>query len=238
MNSQLPELPKHLAGLSASGIHPGQTVAQFEIGNYKNFVYLILDWDSHVAAIVDPQKDLTLLEKALSENGFTLKSVLLTHTHHDHIAGVPEIFERFPDVTFYVHPNDTRRLSPEFHKDPRFYKIEDGEILNVGSTDVEVLHTPGHSAGECSYFLRSPEGQPYLFTGDTVFIRDCGRTDFEDGSNEAMFASLQRIAALPSETVILPGHHYARECASTVARERIESAPFRCKSVTELAGLP
>lgn len=78
----------------------------------------------------------------------------------------------------------------------------------------------------------------FLLTGDTLFIRDCGRTDFEDGDNEQMFQSLQRIKKLPPATVILPGHHYQPETASVLELELLESAPLKCRSVEELAGLP
>ena len=130
-----------------------------------------------------------------------------------------------------MHPIDRKGCIPCFPSASR--RRTNSE---VGSIRVRVLHTPGHSAGECCYFFEN--GGKYLFTGDTLFIRDYGRTDFADGSNEQMFASLQRIKALPPETVILPGHHYVRECASILSKEIVESPPLRCGSVEELASLP
>lgn len=212
-------------------------VAQFEIGNLRNFVYLILDWSTREAAIVDPQKDLSAPLDALRTHGFRLTHVLLTHTHHDHIAGVPELARTFPEVPIAVHDSDLHRLPASVRTRAKILKLRDGESLRIGTLELQSLHTPGHSAGESCFFLPATV-PPYLFTGDTVFIRDCGRTDLESGSTKEMFESLQRIKKLPSETVILPGHHYARETASTLQKELQESPPLRCQSVAELEALP
>ncbi len=227
------KLPTHLAGTRPLGAVEGECVAQFEIGSMRNFVYLILDWSLRKAAVVDPQKDLSPLLATIQSHGFELEWILLTHTHHDHIAGVPELIHRFPSAKLAVHALDRHRLAREL----KTTAIQEGDRLPIGRLEAQALHTPGHSAGECCYFLETTS-PPYLFTGDTVFIRDCGRTDFPDGSNEQMFASLQRIKRLPGETVLLPGHHYAPECATTLAQELETSPPFLCRSVTELSMLP
>jgi hydroxyacylglutathione hydrolase len=230
------KIPAHLSANLATGLHVGETIAQFEIGNYKNFVYLILDWAQKKAAIVDPQSDLSLPLQCLRENGFELSTIFLTHTHFDHIAGLAELVEHFPTVPVILHQKDLRRLDAEIQKIANIRLVQDGDLILVGHLSVRVLYTPGHSAGECCYFIAG--SPPYLFTGDTVFIRDCGRTDLDGGSNEEMFDSLQRIKKLPKESVVLPGHHYQLECASTLEKEQKESAPFSCKTVQELASLP
>jgi glyoxylase-like metal-dependent hydrolase (beta-lactamase superfamily II) len=227
-------LPAHLAQTEAKGLVPGETIAQFELGELRNFVYLILDWSTQKAAWIDPQKDVDTPLEALREHGFELSFVLLTHGHHDHIAGIPELMKRFAALPVYVHEKDVKRLSESARK--RLSPLQDGTSLQLGEIEIDVLHTPGHTSGECSYFLTTD--RPYVFTGDTIFIRDCGRTDFDTGSNDEMFQSIQRIKTLPTNTVILPGHHYAPECATTVAKELKESPPFQCQSVKELASLP
>ncbi len=231
-------LPFHLAGTEASGLAPDEPIAQFEIGDYRNFVYLVLDPEHREAALVDPQLDLTGPLAALEKNNFKLAAILLTHTHHDHIAGLPELVRTHAQVPIYLHESDLHRLKPDF-RSAKIKTLTDGECFYIGQTQVEAMHTPGHSAGEICYFIASRLGRPpYLLTGDTVFIRDCGRTDLPTGSNREMFASLQRIKKLPSNTVILPGHHYALECASTLERELRDSAPLRCASIAELEALP
>jgi glyoxylase-like metal-dependent hydrolase (beta-lactamase superfamily II) len=227
-------LPSHLNAHEATGLTPKEPVAQFEIGNYRNFIYLILDWSRKKAAVVDPQSDLDEPLAALQEHGFELTGIFLTHTHFDHIAGVPRLVERFKGIPIYVHPTDARRLEKSLLKS--VHAVADRKTIQVGSIEVQVFHTPGHSAGECSYYFE--RDRRYLFTGDTLFIRDCGRTDLEDGSNEQMYASLQIVKSLPSDTIILPGHHYVKECASVLSKELLESPPLRCQSVNELAALP
>ena len=236
----LPSLPPSLDQNRALGICENEPIAQYEIGAGKNLVYLILDWSSKKAALVDPQRDLTVPLRDLIKHGFTLEFCLLTHTHHDHIAGVPELHAR--GIPICVHLEDQHRLPRDVQTSETTQLLRDSETLLLGGLSIRVLYTPGHSAGECCFYFeaRGANGlsRPYLLTGDTVFIRDCGRTDFPDGSNEQMFQSLQRIKSLPAETVILPGHHYALETASTLARELLESPPFCCRSTEELAALP
>lgn len=224
-------LPAHLSGTEARGAVTPHPVAQFQIGAHHNLVYLLIDWESRESAVFDCHEGMEPILSFLKIEGIRLSRVLLTHTHWDHVNGLEEVEAAFPGAPVFTHPKDARRLKRSTQP------LRDGEIFSVGRLKVEVLHTPGHSAGECSFFFRG-EDAPYLWTGDTLFIRNCGRTDLESGSNEEMFASLARIRKLPSETVILPGHQYTPECASTLGRELRESPPFQCKTVKELEALP
>jgi glyoxylase-like metal-dependent hydrolase (beta-lactamase superfamily II) len=237
-------LPDHLSGRSATGISIDHPIAQFELGPLRNFVYLAIDWQMRSAWIIDPQSDLSPLHEALRSHALKLEGILLTHSHHDHVAGVPALVQAFPGIRLVVGERDAQRLRPELRSRAQVTLLTTETEIALGARTIRALPTPGHSVGEICYFLGRFEDHagrkhpPFLFTGDTVFIRDCGRTDFPDGSDEEMFASLQRIRALPPDTVILPGHHYQPECASTLARELLESPPFQCRSVEELAALP
>jgi glyoxylase-like metal-dependent hydrolase (beta-lactamase superfamily II) len=220
-------IPAHLAGTAPQGLVPGQPIAQWELGAMKNFVYLLIDWSAKAAALVDPQDDVETPLAALRAHGLTLERVLITHTHFDHVAGLPKL----PGLEVVVHRDDVHRIAGR----ERLRVVEDGERIAIGGLEARVLHTPGHSAGHACYRLPALSA---LVTGDTIFIRDCGRTDLPTGDDAAMFASIQRVKALPPETLILPGHHYKPEVASTVGRELETSPPFRAASVEELAALP
>lgn len=210
-------------------------IDQYCLGGMKNFVYLLSsDGESFV---VDPHSDLSPWEKRMSELGSRLKGVLLTHTHWDHVTGLPAVLAKYPGVPVYVHELDARRLK-KYSDDERrrFVPIKDGERLALGALHVEVWHTPGHSSGECCFLVRDT---PYrLFTGDTVFVNEVGRTDLETGSTAELFHTLQRLKTLPADTVIYPGHDYGSTPTTTIGRECADSAAFRCKTIEELDALP
>jgi len=216
-------------------------IEQFELGPHRNFVYLILDPDQKRAAWVDPQSDLAPPAEYLAAQGYRLDWILLTHSHHDHVAGLGALAKRYPQANVGFHPLEEHRIQSVLGPGTHVERLTDSRKIALGSQWIEVLHTPGHSAGELSYFVASSGlagSPPHLLTGDTLFIRDCGRTDFPTGSNAQMFASLQRIKRLPLETVIWPGHHYQPENSSTLAQELKTSPPLQARSVEELAALP
>jgi glyoxylase-like metal-dependent hydrolase (beta-lactamase superfamily II) len=228
-------LPTHLSSGQAVGLIAGEYIAQYELGSMRNLIYLILDPSTQRAAIVDPQKDLRPIRE-LEANGYRLESIFLTHSHHDHVAGVAPILALDPELPIYVHEADLFRLKGVPEKNIR--RVSDGEILRVGTLPIHAIHSPGHSPGEVCYRVEPPRGPGYLLTGDTLFIRDCGRTDFPESSNEDMFSTLQKLKTLPDDLVVLPGHHYAGETASLLGIEKTMSPPLRCRSVDELAHLP
>lgn len=236
-----PTLPAHLDQAYAQGLFAGHPVAQWELGMHKNFIYLLIDWKSKECVWLDPQSDLEPVLSAMDTHGLKLSEVWLTHTHHDHVAGLPKILREFSDVPVRVGKEDVHRLSPELQASPRLQILQGGETLSLGSLSAQAFSTPGHSAGAISYFVPKQENlgtcPPLLFSGDTVFIRDCGRTDLPTGSDSQMFQTLQHLKTLPPETILLPGHHYQKECASTLDAEFSQSPPFLCNTVEELTAL-
>jgi hydroxyacylglutathione hydrolase len=217
--------------------HP---VVQFEIGTLRNFVYLLIDWKNGDAWIVDPQRDLLPIQQALQSAQLKLTGILLTHTHHDHIAGIEPLLKWQPDLPIWVHPLDAFRLERLCQEQPKICSnlrhFSDQETLRIGALEIQALHTPGHSAGGSCFLIEA--SPPFLLSGDTLFIGDCGRTDLETGSVAQMFESLTQLKSFPKNTVILPGHHYALACASTLEEELQSNLALQAKSVEELSAIP
>ncbi len=233
-------LPEEWDLRDAPGLRPGQAIGLFELGDMHNFVYVLADWESGACAIVDPNRDSQALFQALEKHGLKPTHLLLTHSHHDHVGGVRAVLDRFPDIVLYVHPLELHRLGPAHLGQHATLALTEGQNLLVGTLKLQVLHTPGHTAGECCFLLQAAPGldRPALLTGDTVFVGNVGRTDLGTGSDAELFSSIQRIKALPPRTLIFPGHHYAPPCISSIERECASNPAFSCKTVEELTALP
>lgn len=183
--------------------------------------YLLVDPPSGQLGVIDPGSDPspTLLRLCV-DNGWTLSHILLTHGHFDHMGGVAELWRTFPEAQVHLHAADAGLDEPLTPTAPlRGLTLwADGDTVALGGLTIEVLHTPGHTAG--SVVLRC---QDALFTGDTLFTGTAGRTDLPGGSPEAMATSLKRLADLPGDFHIYPGHGLG----STLDRERASNPYLR-----------
>ena len=182
---------------------------------YGTNCYLLADETTGAAAVIDPGADITAaLQKALADNGWSLRAIFLTHGHFDHVVGVPSLRTAFPDVPVYLHPGDAEKSDGVATDTKSLGPVtlwRDGDVVPLGDLKVEVLHTPGHTAG--SVCLRCRD---VLFTGDTLFAGEVGRTDLPTGSFPELLSSLKRLAELEGDYQVLPGH----EGVSTLERER------------------
>jgi len=176
------------------------------IGTMQNFGYVIGDPGTKTAAVIDPSFDARVLQKVASENSYEIAIIFNTHHHPDHVF-------------------DNERLANETggkvaaHKLSRVRKdvvLEDGTILHLGDLGIKVVHTPGHSPDSCCFIVGGR-----VFTGDCLFVGDCGRVDLPGSDVEQMYDSLfNRVRKMDDDLVVCPGHHYGPTPTSTIGREK------------------
>jgi glyoxylase-like metal-dependent hydrolase (beta-lactamase superfamily II) len=195
-----------------------------------NFTYLVGDRSTGEAVAIDPAYDIPGLLDVLAADDMRLVGALATHYHPDHvggdmmgyqIAGVRELLTLNP-VPVHVQADETpwvQRVTGAGLSD--LVQHASGDVVEAGGVRIELIHTPGHTPGSQCFLV---DGR-YLVSGDTLFLEGCGRTDLPGGDPEQMHQSLtQRLARLPDETVLLPGHNYGGE-ASTIGDEKRQN-PF------------
>ncbi len=168
------------------------------------------------AFIIDPGGDAEKIIRAAKN--FDVRYILLTHAHFDHIGGLNEVKEAFPEAKTAVHKLEKEwlysaelNLSENFGLDSVYeqnvdIELEDGMALDFAGTKIKVLHTPGHTPGSTCFYMEN-SGKPVLFSGDTLFRSSIGRTDFPGGSGRKIVESIKtKLLTLPDETVVYPGH--------------------------------
>ena len=153
--------------------------------------------------IVDPGGSPETVITACQELGFTPAAILLTHGHFDHVGAVAGLVEQWTDLPVYCQANDVSDVPGDFTwlKGSTWKPLTDGQVLELAGLSITVLHTPGHSPGSCCFLLGD-----HLFTGDVLFRFSMGRTDLPGGDGIQMTESLKRLAALPGDYKVYPGH--------------------------------
>ena len=181
------------------------------VGWLQTHCYILGDEQTRTCALIDPGQKADKILEAVQELGYEVKMILLTHGHYDHVMAVPQIVKA-TGAKVYIHKKDEWLLNCEevlrYGTRAEGYTVpqvdgylEEGQILKLGSLDIKVLHTPGHTAGCCTFLWGDA-----MFSGDTLFQECCGRTDLETGSLEEILKSLKRLAQLEGNFRVLPGH--------------------------------
>lgn len=181
------------------------------LGLYQTNCYIVYN-EKKEAFIVDPASDFSLIEKTLVSHGLDLKFAILTHAHGDHIGALNDLLEVYP-VPVYMHRDEVKALKNErislsglmgvsLPQDLKsFILVGDGEEVDFSGNKLKFIHCPGHTPGGMSIYMK-----PFMFTGDTIFYRSIGRTDFPGGDYEKIISSCEKIVSYPEDTILLPGH--------------------------------
>jgi hydroxyacylglutathione hydrolase len=205
-------------------------IFQTEVGLLSNLNELIADSESGLAAVVDPAYQVDLLLAEASRRSWRISAILITHTHPDHVDGAEEMAQA-SGAPIYVGAGEAS-AAQSAAPSAKVIPVSDGERIAVGGLSIECLATPGHTIAGTSYLV---DGN--VMTGDTLFVGGCGRTDFPGGDPRILWRSLQKLASLPEETKVYPGHDYGQTPTSTIGWERTSNPYLLCKSEDEFVAL-
>ena len=191
-----------------------------------NFVYLVGDRETGEAVVVDAAYDIRGILDVASADGMKVTGALVTHYHQDHvggdmmgyqISGVRELLALNP-VPIHVQDDEAvgvQRVTGAGETD--LVRHRSGDVVDVGAIGIELIHTPGHTPGSQCFLV---DGR-YLVSGDTLFLEGCGRTDLPGGDPAQLYDSLtHRLAKVPDDTVLFPGHLYSAEPSATMGETR------------------
>lgn len=193
-----------------------------------NFVYAIGDRDSGECVLVDPAYSVRELVEVVGADDMTITGVLATHYHPDHVGGsmmghtiegISELLE-IVDCSIHVQREEVEWVTKSTNVGAdHLVAHESGDSLTVGSVEITMLHTPGHTPGSQCFLV---DGK--LVAGDTLFLEGCGRTDLPGSDPELMVQSLRRLAEVPDDTILYPGHQYS--VASSAPMEVVKRTNF------------
>lgn len=181
------------------------------------YTYLIADAETREAALIDPVIDQVERDaQVIEELGLRLMLTFETHVHADHIAGSGVLRHRFGTRSV---------MGAAAGADCADVMVEDGDQVTLGGLTIEARSTPGHTDGCVSYVWHEAQR---VFTGDALLIRGCGRTDFQQGSSQTLFASVTtQLFSLPDDYAVFPGHDYKGRTVSTIAEEKAHNPRLR-----------
>jgi glyoxylase-like metal-dependent hydrolase (beta-lactamase superfamily II) len=204
---------------------------QMACGPMQNFVYAIGSRATREVALVDPAWNVSGIVEHVREQGFEPVAALVTHYHPDHIGGrmmsqsiegLAELLE-LKGMKVYANRHEAggvRKVTGISENDLQI--VDSGDTLRIGNIEIEFLHTPGHTPGSQCFRVKNA-----LVSGDTLFIQGCGRVDLPGSDPDEMFHSLHKLASLPDDTVLYPGHDYGGGAHRTMAETKRINAYLR-----------
>ena len=195
-------------------------VLQIPVGQMANFTYIIADERKSEAAIIDPSWDLEKIFDALKKNKWKARYIINTHSHFDHVLGNEQVAQiTGADVVQHNNSQVFKQIS-----------VSEGNIVKVGDIPIRILHTPGHSPDSICLIV---DGH-LVFTGDTLFVGNCGRVDLPGSNPKEMYTSLlEKVAKLDESLIVYPGHDYGPRPTSTIGEEKMTNYVLRPRSMGE-----
>jgi sulfur dioxygenase len=184
----------------------------FERESYT-YTYLLGDEQTREAILIDPvDTEIELYLRLLQELNLHLIYAVDTHVHADHVTALGLLRKKTGCATMVGFEGEVDCASEG---------LENGKVIQLGDIDINVLFTPGHTNDSFSFIVRDA-GKTYLFSGDTLFIRGTGRTDFQNGDPAMLYDSLhEKLLTLPDDTLVYPGHDYKGWTVSTIGEEKL-----------------
>jgi len=181
-------------------------VHQIQVGNMQNFTYIVEDDDTNEAIIIDPSWELIELELLIKRNNLKIKYIVNTHHHFDHTLGNEAMTE---STKAPIIQHESSELKHDI-------TVKDGDYIEFGNSKFKVLHTPGHSKDSICLI-----GDNKIFSGDTLFVGNCGRIDLPGGSAKELYHSLFDVLhSLDDNLVLYSGHNYGISETSTIGEEK------------------
>ena len=181
-------------------------VHQIEVGNMQNFTYLVEDEETGEAIILDPSWNLDEIQNAITRYDLKIKYIVNTHHHFDHTLGNEAMAKE----------NEAKIVQHEASSLNHDISLKDGQKIKFGNSELTVIHTPGHSKDSICLV-----GSGKIFTGDTLFVGNCGRVDLPGGSAKELYHSLFDVLAKMDDSLELySGHNYGSTPISTLGKEK------------------
>ena len=205
-------------------------IKMLPLGPIQTNCYVAICTETKHTAVIDPSDQGYDLARLLEEQELELTHILLTHAHFDHVGGLPDLKDAYPDVPIYIHPDAIEMLSIAPRQAARFglqvaempaadKMLADRDVIQVGNVELTALYTPGHAPGHIAFYNAE---NSVVFSGDALFQGSIGRTDLPGGDFNRLIQSIEeKLLTLPDETHVLSGHGPA----TTIGRERV-SNPF------------
>jgi hydroxyacylglutathione hydrolase len=184
-----------------------------------NFTYIIADEETREAVVVDSSYNADEIIRTIKTQKLQLKYLINTHGHSDHTAGNTEL-QSILGAKIVAHKQS--KMHPDL-------PVDENEILNVGKISLKIIYTPGHTDDSICLLVDHTK----LFTGDTLFVGECGRTDFPGGNTKNMYASLNRLQKLSDNIEVYPGHDYGLKPSSTIGEEKKSNYTLQPRSLKE-----